>query len=325
LAAVDLLSGTANPSGKLAATYPKQYSDVPSAGFYEAGGKQAQYRESIYVGYRYYDKAKKEVLFPFGHGLSYSSFDYRDLTVSQSEIQAGESLTVSVSVRNSGERDGAEIIQLYVGDLQTNIFRPGKELRGFEKVYLQAGEEKRVEFVLNARAFAYYDVEVKDWVVPEGDYQLSLGASSRDIRLERQVRVHGTPRTLPAGSTAEWYSRPAGKVSSADFESVYGKPLEAVKVQRRGEFSLASSFTEMQGNLWIRLVMKYYMNQLTQGSSGSGPSDPNFGMVIEGFKHTPLKGLIRLSKGRLTLSTAEGLVDIANGRLLRGVLRILRK
>ncbi|HWR65752.1 MAG TPA: glycoside hydrolase family 3 C-terminal domain-containing protein [Bellilinea sp.] len=325
LAVVDLLTGAANPSGKLAATYPLQYSDVPSAGYYEAGGKQAEYRESIYVGYRYYDKAKKEVLFPFGHGLSYTSFEYRDLTVSQSEIQTGESLVVSVSVRNSGERDGAEIIQLYVGELEPGIFRPEKELRGFAKVFLPAGEEKRVEFVLNPRAFAYYDVEVKDWVVPEGSYQLSVGASSRDIRLREQIRVHGSPRTPSINAAAEWYTRLSGKVSSADFETIYGKPMDPVKLLRRGEFTLASSFAEMQGSFWIRLVMKIYIRQLSHGLAGSGPSDPNYGMVIEGFKHTPLQGLIRLSKGRLTLNKAEGLVDIANGKLLRGVLRILKK
>ena len=128
LAVADLLTGKVNPSGKLAATYPLQYSDVPSAGYYEAGGKQAQYRESIYVGYRYYDKAKKAVLFPFGHGLSYTSFEYRDLALSQPEIQAGERLVVSVTVRNSGERDGAEVVQLYVGDLDTQYLPAGKRV-----------------------------------------------------------------------------------------------------------------------------------------------------------------------------------------------------
>ena len=106
---------------------------------------------------------------------------------------------------------------------------------------------------------------------------------------------------------------------------MYGKPIDPVKVVHRGEFTLASSFTEMQGNLWIRLFMKFQMNQLSHDSDGAGPSDPNYGMVIEGFKHTPLKGLIRLSKGRLTMGTALGLVDIANGKLLRGILRILKK
>lgn len=325
LAAVDLLTGTANPSGKLAATYPLQYSDVPSAGFYEAGGKQAQYRECIYVGYRYYDKAKNQVLFPFGHGLSYTSFEYRDLVVSKSEIQAGEKLRVSVTVRNSGERDGAEIVQMYVGDMEPGTFRPEKELRGFTKVFLPAGAEKRVEFVLEARAFAYYDVEVKGWVVPEGSYQLSVGASSRDIRLQKQVRVHGSARNPSINAAAEWYTRPSGKVSSADFESVYGKSMGPVKLLRRGEFTLASSFAEMQESFWIRQIMKYYLNQLSREHAASGSSDPNFGMVIEGFKHTPLKGLVGLSKGRLTLSMAHGMVDIANGKLLRGVVRILRK
>ena len=325
LAVVDLLTGKANPSGKLAATYPLQYGDVPSAGCYETGGKQAQYRESIYVGYRYYDKAKKEVLFPFGHGLSYTSFKYRDLVVSHTEIQADEQLVVSLTVRNTGEFEGAEIIQLYVGDNHTGIYRPEKELRGFAKVFLKAGEEKRVEFVLNSRAFALYDVNAKAWVVPAGSYQISLGASSRDIRLQEQITVHGAPRTAPSAPPADWYTRLSGKVTRADFETVYGKSIEPVKNLRRGEFTLSSSFNDMRESVWIRLVMKVYMNQLSRGFAGAGSSDPNYGMVIEGFKHTPLKGLVRLSKGRLTIKTAQGLVDIANGKFLRGVLRILRK
>jgi beta-glucosidase len=325
LAAVDLLTGKVNPSGKLAATYPLQYADVPSAGNYEAGGKQAQYRESIYVGYRYYDKAKKAVLFPLGHGLSYTTFEYHDLTLSQPEIHASESLAVSLMVKNSGDRDGAEIIQLYVGDNQPGIYRPEKELRGFAKVFLRAGEEKPVEFVLNDRAFACYDVDAKAWVVPEGNYQISLGASCRDIRLQKQIMVHGAPRNVPRTPPAEWYTYPSGKVTSTDFETVYGKPIDPVKSIHRGEFTLASTFTEMQGSLWIRLFMKFQMYQLSHGSDSSGPGDPNYRMVIEGFKHTPLKGLIRLSKGRLTLGTALGLVDIANGKFLRGVMRILKK
>ncbi len=228
-------------------------------------------------------------------------------------------------MRNSGTRDGAEIVQLYVGDLHPNIYRPEKELRDFAKVFLQAGEEKRVEFVLNERAFACYDVDAKAWVVPEGKYQISLGASSRDIRLQQQITVHGSTRTTPPVPPADWYFHPAGKVTGADFETVYRKPIDAVKDVLRGEFTLASSFTEMQGNIWIRLFMKYQMNQLSHGSDGSGPDDPNFRMVIEGFKHTPLKALIRLSKGKLTTNTAHGLVDIANGKFLRGLMRILKK
>jgi len=154
LAAADLLNGRVNPSGKLSDTYPIRYADVPSAGYFEEGGRQAQYRESIYVGYRYYDKTSKEVLFPFGHGLSYTTFEYRSLTLSKPEMLPDDGLKVSAIIKNTGSREGAEVVQLYVGDFNPGIFRPKRELRDFAKVFLQPGEEQTVEFTLDSRAFS---------------------------------------------------------------------------------------------------------------------------------------------------------------------------
>src|SRR5574340_1118956 len=228
LAAADLLSGRVNPSGKLSDTYPFRYADVPSAGFFETGGRQAQYRESIYVGYRYYDKAEKEVLFPFGHGLSYTSFEYRDLILSQVEMSAADELKVSAIIKNSGSRPGAEIVQLYVGDLTPGIFRPVRELRDFTKVFLQTGEEQTIAFTMDSRAFSCYDPAQKAWVVPEGRYEVALGASSRDIRLLGEVGVRGSPRQPADPSLPAWYLQPQGQVSAADFEKVLGRSIEPV-------------------------------------------------------------------------------------------------
>ena len=134
-----------------------RYEDVPSAGFYETGGKQAQYREGIYVGYRYYDKAGKEVLFPFGHGLSYTRFEYEDLNLSRDELGAPYELTISVTIRNTGDVAAAEVVQVYIGNPATEAHRPEKELKEFAKVWLKPGEAQRVTFTLNARSFAIYD------------------------------------------------------------------------------------------------------------------------------------------------------------------------
>ncbi|MHB8932830.1 MAG: glycoside hydrolase family 3 C-terminal domain-containing protein, partial [Bellilinea sp.] len=324
LAAADILTGKVNPSGKLAATYPIRYADVPSAGFYEEGGRQAQYRESIYVGYRYYDKAGKEVLFPFGHGLSYTTFEYRDLSLSSSEMQAAGALKVAVTVKNTGKRDGAEIVQLYIGDLSPGIFRPEKELRDFSKIFLNTGEEKQVEFTLDSRAFSFYDPHSRAWMVPEGVYQISVGSSSRDIRLQDRVTVRGAIRDLADASIPAWYRQLTGKVSSTDFESILGRPIEPVKSPRAGEYSLSSTFQEMRESLVIRMVMRYYMKILVENYGSTEPNDPNFRMVVEGFKNKPLKNMVVMSKGVFPPEIARGLVDIANGKLFKGAMRIIR-
>ncbi|MDR2751310.1 MAG: glycoside hydrolase family 3 C-terminal domain-containing protein [Clostridiales bacterium] len=188
-AAVSLLFGDANPSGKIAETFPKRVEDNPSYLNFPGFGDTVEYREGIYVGYRYYDAKKSEVLFPFGHGLSYTQFEYSDLAVSASEINDSESLKVTAKVKNVGGVAGKETVQLYVGRTSAGIPRPIKELKGFEKIALEPGEEGVVEFTLDKRSFAYYNTVINDWHVETGDYSIQIGASSRDIKLEASVKV----------------------------------------------------------------------------------------------------------------------------------------
>ncbi len=189
-AAADLIFGEANPCGKLAETWPMALSDNPSYLHFGNGGR-VEYRESIYVGYRYYDKAGLEVQYPFGHGLSYTEFAYSDLTLDHAQLAAGETVNVSLTVTNIGTRFGKETVQIYVAPPQGAVFRPVRELRGFTKVSLAPGESKRVEISLDARAFSYYNVSRMDWAVPEGTYTVEAASSSRDIRLAAQILVHG--------------------------------------------------------------------------------------------------------------------------------------
>ena len=183
LAAADIIFGTANPSGKLAETYPACYSDVVCSDTYGVNPKQALYSESIFVGYRYYDKANKNVLFPFGFGLSYTSFSYSDFKV----IGEFPNIKVCVTVKNTGNYDGAEVVQLYVGKPQDGVFCPQKELKGFEKVWLKKGERATVDISLDDRAFSYYNVQNKEWIVQSGTYSIMLGSSSRDIYYTHQI------------------------------------------------------------------------------------------------------------------------------------------
>lgn len=323
LAAADLLTGKVNPSGKLSDTYPIRYADVPSAGFYQQDGRQAQYRESIYVGYRYYDKARKDVLFPFGHGLSFTSFLYRDLKLSVSEMQSSDELKITATIKNTGDRDGAEIVQLYVSSLQPEIFRPEKELRDFVKVFLKSGEEKTVEFLLNSRAFSCYDPVLKAWIAPEGQYEVSLGASSRDIRLREKVLVHSAARNPADAALPAWYLRPDGEISAAGFEKVLGRSIEPVKIPRKGEYTLSSTMLEMKGSLVIRLVTKILIRIIIKSYGITNKNDPNFRMLVEGFINTPMKNLVVMSKGTLSADKARALVDMANGKLGRGLWMLL--
>ncbi len=192
LATVRILFGEVNPSGKLPESFPKKLSDNPSYLFYGGEGDTAEYREGIFVGYRYYDRKETELLFPFGHGLSYTSFDFSDLRLSRERITDQESLTATVRVTNTGKRAGKTVVQLYVGDCESSVFRPVRELKGFEKIFLEPGESKDVSFTLDKRSFAYWNTKIHDWHVESGEFRIEIGHSSRDIACCAAVQVDST-------------------------------------------------------------------------------------------------------------------------------------
>ena len=194
LAAVRVLFGDVNPSGHLPETFPVKLSDNPSYLYYGGEGNEADYREGIFVGYRYYDKKDMEVLFPFGYGLSYTTFSYSNLRLSATEITDQDTLTATVTVTNTGKLAGKTVVQLYVGDKVSTVLRPVRELKGFEKVELQPGESKEVSFLLDKRAFAYWNTELGDWHVETGEFTIEVGQSSRDIDVCGTVTVNSTVR-----------------------------------------------------------------------------------------------------------------------------------
>lgn len=185
----DVLSGAINPSGRLAETFPLRLQDNPSYLFWPGEGDRVEYREGIFTGYRYYTSRDMEVLFPFGHGLSYTGFAYHNLKVSSDSFAAGDILTVSVDVTNTGKRAGSDVVQLYIGaELGSmDLRRPVRELRGFEKVKLEAGETKTVEFKLDRRAFSHWETEAHAWRVAGGEYEVQIGRSANDIVLRHKV------------------------------------------------------------------------------------------------------------------------------------------
>lgn len=188
-AQINLLFGKANPCGKLAETFPLRLEDTPCYMYYPGNGRKSFYSEGIFVGYRWYDARKMPVLFPFGYGLSYSSFEYSELHISSKAFKDTDGVEVSLTVKNTGSMDGKEIVQLYVSDKTGVEVRPEKELKGFEKVSLKAGESKTVSFKLDKRSFAFWNTDIHNWYAPSGTYEIKIGASSRDIRLTAEVDV----------------------------------------------------------------------------------------------------------------------------------------
>lgn len=200
----DLLYGEVNPSGKLAETFPLKLSDNPSYLNFPGEVDKVEYKEGIFVGYRYYDKKAMDVLFPFGYGLSYTNFEYSNLKISKNEIDDTEKVTVSVNIKNIGDVFGKEIVQLYIRDKESSVTRPEKELKGFEKIGLEPGEEKEVTFILNKRSFAYYNVDLGDWHAESGEFEILIGKSSREIVLKEVITVNTTSpiKTIVTKNTA---------------------------------------------------------------------------------------------------------------------------
>ncbi|MFQ7022818.1 MAG: fibronectin type III-like domain-contianing protein, partial [Blautia faecis] len=187
-AVANILYGIVNPSGKLAETIPVKLADNPSYLNF-GGGDKVEYREGVFVGYRYYDTKQMEVAYPFGYGLSYTTFAYSNLQISNTNPTEKDTITVSVDVTNTGSIAGKEIVQLYVKDMTASTTRPEKELKGFEKVQLAPGETKTVTMELDKRSFAWYNTELHDWYAASGKYEILIGASSRDIRLSETIEL----------------------------------------------------------------------------------------------------------------------------------------
>ena len=226
-AVVNILYGKVNPSGKLAETLPLKLSDNPSyLNFAER--EKVNYSEGVFVGYRYYDAKEMEVAFPFGHGLSYTTFKYSNLKLDRTEMTDQDTLTVSVDVTNTGSRAGKEVVQLYVSDRTGSVRRPLKELKGYEKVSLEPGETKTVTMTLDKRSFAWYSTELHDWYAASGEYEILIGASSRDIRLTEKIRLHST-RNLPLNLTL---NTPMGDLIADERTREFGLALK----QKMDEF-----------------------------------------------------------------------------------------
>lgn len=318
-----LLFGKANPSGKLAETFPLGIKDNPASLYFGMGPRTVEYREGIYVGYRYYDKTGKDVLFPFGYGLSYTEFTYGDLRVSADNIGADDGLTVTFSVTNTGKFDGAEVCQVYVRDVESSVYREDKALKGFEKVFLKVGETKEVTVRLDKRSFAFYDVERKDWVVETGEFEILVGASSRDVRLSAKVFVKGVTDVTPT-EEGTFYKDPKGyaEIPSKEFENLLGRELPCNEPYKKGEMCETNCVRDIDvcsfGKFFKWLVYKAAPLAAPKNSPASMRR-----MLQEGAMDLPLRNMYAMTNGIVPRRTVEGLIVRLNSYPFKGMGRFI--
>lgn len=324
-AVANILTGKVNPSGKTAETYPFSFEENPVYGNYPGQPVVSEHKESLYVGYRYYDTAKKDVLFPFGYGLSYTTFEYSDIKLSASEIKDTDTVEVSFKIKNTGSVDGAEIAQVYVADKDSTIFRPEKELRAFTKVFLKAGEEKEVSLTLGKRAFAYYNVNIGDWHVETGEFDILVGASSRDIKLSAGIHVASTvdaeipnyKETAPA-----YYTADISEMTGEQWAAVYGQELPSAERDTTKKITIYNCLDDASHTKWGgkigRLIKKVISNF---GSAENGDAAMLQAMAVQ----IPIRNFISMSMGVFSPKMAEGLLQILNDdeSTIKGVGKIL--
>ena len=309
-AVADALTGKVNPCGKLAETWPLTYADIPSAADFATRRKTVEYREGLYIGYRYFTTAEKAVRFPFGYGMSYTTFAYSDM--------AADEQGVSLTVTNTGSVAGTEIVQLYVAKKDGQIFRPAKELKGFARVTLAPGEKQRITITLDDKAFRFRNVKSNRWEIEGGEYELLVGASVEDIRLCEKITVQGTATVHPYEDKGLdcYYKGDVLRVSDADFEKLLGHPLPKgkTKIDRNltlGELNHARS--PLGWLVWLVLTI------LLDVSYKRGKPDLN---ILFQY-NMPLRALAKMTNGAISMGMVDGIVMELQGFWIIGLVRVI--
>ena len=309
-AMMEVLTGGQNPCGKLAETIPLRYEDTPAARYFPGRKQNAEYREGLYVGYRYYETANKAVRYPFGYGLSYTTFAYSDLKVNAEKV--------TFTLTNTGSVAGAEIAQLYVAKPDAAVFRPAKELKGFAKVFLKAGESKTVTIPLDDKTFRYWNVATDHWEVEGGGYQLLVGANVQDIRLTADITLPGTGAPNPyAGSALPHYQTGDIKaVPDAEFEDLLGRPVPEEKTVIDRTMTLGELNHSRSPLCWLIAGVLTLLLR-----SGEKKGKPNLNILFQ--YNMPLRALAQMTNGAIGEEFVDGLVLEAKGFWIIGILRAL--
>ncbi|GFP76526.1 beta-glucosidase family protein [Clostridium fungisolvens] len=314
-----IISGDVNPSGKLAETYPISYEDTPSFNNFPGKEVTVEYREGIYIGYRYYDTADIEVLFPFGYGLNYTTFEYSDIEVNREGV--------TFKIKNIGKFAGKEVAQLYIGCTSKNIFRPAKELKGFIKVFINAGETKKVTIPFDDKTFRYFNVKTNKWEVEEADYEIMVGASSRDIKLTDVIFIEGTGASLPYDKykLPSYFSGEVKNVSEDEFEALIEKKLPEAKWDRSKPLGYNDTVAQCQyakgavARFAFKLISFAYWFLRKIGKRKTA------NIIMMSIYHMPFRGIARMTGGVINMPMVDGILMMANGHFFKGLNHFLKE
>lgn len=311
-AMMDVLVGKHNPSGRLNETYPIRHEDTPAFRNFPSTERNSEYRESLYIGYRYYDTSKVRVQYPFGYGLSYTSFEYADLTVTEGGV--------SFTLTNTGMVDGAEVAQMYVGAPKGKIFRPDKELKGFCKVFLKAGESRQVQIPFDDKTFRYWNTKTDNWEVEAGEYTIFVGANVADIRLSQTISREGTTTQMPyvPEEMMQYFSGLIQEVSDAEFEELLGHSIPSGKWS--GELTMNDAICQMYyaKSTLARLIYRI-LTKMKVKSEAKGKPDLNILFIY----NMPFRGIAKMTGGAVSMEMAEGMVTVVNGHFFKGMRKII--
>lgn len=314
-AAAELLTGRVCPSGRLAETYPMHLEDTPCYLYYPGKEKTSEYREGLYVGYRYYESAGIPVRFPFGYGLSYTAFSYDSL-----EIRDGKAI---VTITNTGAMTGGEVVQMYIAFPGGKIFRPAKELKGFQKIFLEPGESGTVTLPLEERCFRYFNEQTGTWEEEKGTYDILIGANVQNIRLTAQVQRDGTgtPVFTRQEELPSYYSGQIQEVSDREFEMLLGHEIPESRWQRDQPLTINDAVSQMEyaksgaARLTLRLMTALIHRSLKKGK-------PNLNLLF--IYNIPFRGIAKMMGGAVTMEMAEGLLVMVNGQFFKGASQLIR-
>lgn len=311
-AMLNAITGKVNPSGKLNETYPLAYEDVPSAPYFPSKERNAEYREGLYVGYRYFETVGKPVRFPFGYGLSYTTFAYSDLRVNENEA--------SFTLTNTGAMDGAEVAQLYVSAKSSGVYRPSKELKGFQKVFLRAGESKNVVIPLDDKAFRYFNEKTNRYEVEGGEYEILIGSSSADIKLTARTAVQGTEAPLPveASRIPSYMSGNILQVSDQEFQALLGHDIP--DGHWSGQLDINDAICQLYyAKRWVGRLVYKILTGLLDKSMAKGKPDLNIMFIY----NMPFRGIGKMAGGMCSQYMVEGMVKAVNGHFFKGLGQII--
>ena len=311
-ALLDILTGTVNPSGRLAESCPVRYEDTPAYKYFPSIERNSEYRESIYTGYRYYDTCRIKVQYPFGYGLSYTEFTYSDITIEKQGIK--------VRITNTGGRDGAEVVQMYVGLPNAVVFRPAKELKGFAKVFLKSGESREVHIPFDDKTFRYWNIKTNRWEEEKGIYHIMVGASAADIRLEGEVERKGTTTEYPYNPARlpYYYTGIIQQVSDEEFEELLGYPIPSGKW--KGNLGMNDAVCQMYyaKSKIARLVYKILTNKKIKNEA---EGKPDLNLLFQ--YNIPFRAIAKMTGGMVSMEMAEGVLIVVNGHFLRGMRKVI--